>query len=156
MFLLGYGMVQYPRSLWMQSDLDYYLLRTQMRASVDFKAIGESQLSVSLVVSDVMKTKAEVRRDAILLLLHVTPFWDSQLSFLLIKLVFRLLFSVYCMLTSQRQYRLYPQISQYADVKLNDAMDILVAECPPEFRSSKMGKVATNKKGQVGYRAKLS
>ena len=28
-------------------------------------------------------------------------------------------------------------------------MDILVAECPPEFRSSKMGKVATNKKGQV-------
>ena len=60
MFLLGYGLVQYPRSLWMQSDLDYFLLRTQMRASVDFKAIGESQLSVSLVVSDVMKTKTEV------------------------------------------------------------------------------------------------
>ena len=60
MFLLGYGLVQYPRSLWMQSDLDYFLLRTQMRASSDFKAIAESQLSVSLVVSDVMKTKTEV------------------------------------------------------------------------------------------------
>ena len=60
MFLLGYGLVQYPRHLWMQSNLDYYLLRTQMRASSDFKAIGESQLNVSLVVADVMKTKAEV------------------------------------------------------------------------------------------------
>ena len=61
MFLLGYGLVQYPRHLWMQSNLDYYLLRTQMRASSDFKAIGESQLNISLVVADVMKTKAEVR-----------------------------------------------------------------------------------------------
>jgi hypothetical protein len=26
------------------------------------------------------------------------------------------------------------EISNYADVKLNDAMDILVAECPSEFR----------------------
>lgn len=60
MFLLGYGLVQYPRHLWMQSNLDYYLLRTQMRASSDFKAIGESQLNISLVVADVMKTKAEV------------------------------------------------------------------------------------------------
>ena len=61
MFLLGYGLVQYPRHLWMQSNLDYYLLRTQMRASSDFKAIGESQLNISLVVADVMKTKAEVQ-----------------------------------------------------------------------------------------------
>ena len=60
MFLLGYGLVQFPKSLWMQSDLDYFLLRTQMRASIDFKSISESQLSVSLVVSDVLKTKAEV------------------------------------------------------------------------------------------------
>lgn len=60
MFLLGYGLAQYPRHLWMQSNLDYYLLRTQMRASAAFKAIGESQLNVSLVVADVMKTKAEV------------------------------------------------------------------------------------------------
>lgn len=65
MFLLGYGLVQYPRHLWMQSNLDYYLLRTQMRASSDFKAIGESQLNVSLVVADVMKTKAEVSRERI-------------------------------------------------------------------------------------------
>jgi hypothetical protein len=39
MFLLGYGLVQFPRSLWMKSNLDIYLLRTQMRASSDFKVI---------------------------------------------------------------------------------------------------------------------
>ena len=60
MFLLGYGLAQYPRHLWMQSNLDLHLLRTQMRASAAFKAMGESQLNVSLVVADVMKTKAEV------------------------------------------------------------------------------------------------
>ena len=34
-------------------------------------------------------------------------------------------------------------------MKINDAMAIIVSECPGEFRSSKLGKVATNKKGQV-------
>lgn len=33
-------------------------------------------------------------------------------------------------------------------------MAIIVSECPGEFRSSKLGKVATNKKGQVTLRSK--
>ena len=56
MFLLGYALIEYPREIWNQSDLDKYLLRVQMRASAEFKAIQEAQLSVSLCVSDVLKT----------------------------------------------------------------------------------------------------
>eukprot|EP00595_Chromulina_sp_UTEXLB2642_P000739 CAMPEP_0196763202 /NCGR_PEP_ID=MMETSP1095-20130614/3632_1 /TAXON_ID=96789 ORGANISM="Chromulina nebulosa, Strain UTEXLB2642" /NCGR_SAMPLE_ID=MMETSP1095 /ASSEMBLY_ACC=CAM_ASM_000446 /LENGTH=748 /DNA_ID=CAMNT_0042115913 /DNA_START=674 /DNA_END=2920 /DNA_ORIENTATION=+ len=66
---------------------------------MDFKGISDASLNVSLVVSDVMKTKE--------------------------------------------------QLSAYGDQRLNDAMQIMLTECPSEFRSSRMGKVATNKSGQV-------
>jgi uncharacterized membrane protein YgcG len=99
MFLLGYSLVEYPRSLWMMSEVRGYLLSTQMKAASEFKAISEHQLSVSLVVADVLKTKAA--------------------------------------------------LVNYADPTLIEAMDILVAECPPEFRSDRLGKPATNKQGQV-------
>jgi hypothetical protein len=56
MFLLGYALIEYPRELWNQSDLDAYLLRVQMRASAEFKAIQDHQLTMSLCVSDVLKT----------------------------------------------------------------------------------------------------
>lgn len=58
MFLLGYSLVEYPRSLWSMSDVRGYLVKTQMKAASEFKAISEHQLSVSLVVADVLKTKA--------------------------------------------------------------------------------------------------
>lgn len=99
MFLLGYALVEFPRSMWLRSDLDKYLLSTQQRAAAQFKAISEAQLSVSLVVSDVLKTKAA--------------------------------------------------LSSYADPLLAQAMDTLVSECPPEFRSDRLGKVASNKQGQI-------
>ena len=60
MFLLAYGLVEYPRTLWQYSSLEYYLLRTQMKATADFKALNETQLNVSLAVSDVLKTRQEV------------------------------------------------------------------------------------------------
>ena len=60
MFLLAYGLVEYPRTLWQYSSLEYYLLRTQMKATSEFKNLNETQLSVSLSVSDVLKTKGEV------------------------------------------------------------------------------------------------
>jgi hypothetical protein len=60
MFLLGYSLVEYPRSLWNMSDLDAYLLKVQMKAASEFKAISEHQLSVSLVVADVLKTKSQL------------------------------------------------------------------------------------------------
>lgn len=60
MFLLGYALVEFPRSIWQQSNLDGYLLRTQIKAASDFKDISEAQLSVSLAVSDVLKTKGQL------------------------------------------------------------------------------------------------
>ncbi len=61
MFLLGYALVEYPRALWSMSKLDFYLLKIQMKAASEFKEISEHQLTVSLVVGDVLKTKAHVR-----------------------------------------------------------------------------------------------
>lgn len=60
MFLLGYGLVEFPRSLWLNSSLDGYLLKIQNKASYEFKNISDAQLNVSLVVSDVIKTKEQV------------------------------------------------------------------------------------------------
>jgi hypothetical protein len=60
MFLLAYGLVEFPRSLWYKSDVDYYLRRLQMKAASDYKAISDAQLSVSLAVSDVLKTREAV------------------------------------------------------------------------------------------------
>jgi hypothetical protein len=97
--LLGYALVEYPRSLWSQSDLQDHLLKVQMKAASEFKAISENQLSVSLVVADVLKTRSA--------------------------------------------------LAGYADASLLDAMDIMIKECPPEFRSDRLGKPATNKSGQV-------
>jgi hypothetical protein len=62
MFMLAYALVEFPRSLWNKSYLDYYLLKIQQKAASEFKEIQEHQLSVSLVVSDVLKTKAQVGR----------------------------------------------------------------------------------------------
>ena len=75
------------------------LLLIQSKAATDFKDISEAQLSISLAVSDVLKTKS--------------------------------------------------QLASYADPQLAEAMDLLVADCPKEFRSERMGTVAANKAGQI-------
>lgn len=61
MFLLGYALIEFPRSIWAQSNLDGYLLKTQTKAAQQYKDISEAQLNVSLCVSDVLKTKNAVR-----------------------------------------------------------------------------------------------
>lgn len=60
MFLLGYALVEFPRWIWSQSNIDGYLLKTQTKAAQQFKDISEAQLNVSLCVSDVLKTKTAV------------------------------------------------------------------------------------------------
>ncbi len=60
MFLLAYAFVEFPRSLWNRSNLDGYLLKIQQKAAADFKHISDAQLTVSLVVSDVLKTKSQL------------------------------------------------------------------------------------------------
>eukprot|EP01038_Epipyxis_sp_PR26KG_P013392 gene13392-17956_t len=99
MFLLGYALVEFPRSIWNMSDLNKYLLATQTKASMDFKAISDAEFEIGIVVANVIKTKA--------------------------------------------------QVDSYGDAKLTQAMELLRAECPPEFRSDRQGKVVTNKSGQV-------
>jgi len=60
MFLIAYALIEYPRSLWAKSNLDNFLLITQTKAASEFKDISDFQLSVSLAVSDVLKTKSQV------------------------------------------------------------------------------------------------
>ena len=60
MFLLAYGLVEYPRSIWNMGDLEYYLLKTQMQATSDYNDISESRIDVSLEVASVLKTEQEV------------------------------------------------------------------------------------------------
>lgn len=60
MFILGYGLVELPRSLWENSNLEGYLLKTQSKAAYEFKKISDAQLEISLVVADVIKTKEQV------------------------------------------------------------------------------------------------
>ena len=99
MFLLGYALIEYPRAIWNASDLDKYLLMVQQRASAEFKSIQDAQLTVSLCVSDVLKTSK--------------------------------------------------MINSHTSKEVQDAMAILVAECPSEFRSDRMGTVAADKKGHI-------
>lgn len=99
MFLLGYGIVEFPRTLWTFGNLEGYLLKSQQKAAADFKAIADAQLDISLLVANVLKTKEA--------------------------------------------------ISAYGDQKLQAAMSVLQADCPPEFKASRIGEVAKNKSGQI-------
>lgn len=99
MFLLGYALIEFPRSLWLDSDSDKYLLKTEMKASSEFKILGDAQLEVSLCCSDALKTQK--------------------------------------------------MIGSKMDEEIKSAMSIIISECPQEFRSDRMGKIAANSKGEV-------
>lgn len=62
MFLLAYGLAQFPQKLWYSADLNHSLLQAQQRASTSFKRLGDASLDISLVVSDVMKTKKHLEQ----------------------------------------------------------------------------------------------
>ena len=67
MFLMGYGLIELPRSVWLQGSLSASLLRAQMKACADFSDISEAQTSMGLCVASVIKTRNEVRYKNILL-----------------------------------------------------------------------------------------
>jgi hypothetical protein len=54
--LLGYGMVEFPRSLWTAGDLEQQHLLAQADAAVAFKDFSEVSLKCSMTVADVVKT----------------------------------------------------------------------------------------------------
>ena len=62
MFLMGYGLIELPRSVWLQGSLESSLLRAQMKACADFEDISEAQTSMSICVANVIRTRNEVRR----------------------------------------------------------------------------------------------
>jgi hypothetical protein len=79
--------------------LEGYLLRIQTKASQQFRDIAEAQLSVSLAVSDVLKTRTAVMSGV--------------------------------------------------ESELKDAMLVLVADCPEEFKSDRLGQIAKDKNGKI-------
>ena len=44
MFFLAYGMIEFPRSLWNKSDLNYCLLAAQMKATNDYQEIADNKI----------------------------------------------------------------------------------------------------------------
>ena len=66
MFLLGYGLVEFPRTLWTNSNLERRLLRVQQKAASEYKHLQETSLTMSMAVSDAMKTKREVCRSRLI------------------------------------------------------------------------------------------
>ena len=64
MFLMGYGLIELPRSVWLQASLDSALLRAQMKACADFKDIGDAQINMGLCVANVIKTRSDVSFDS--------------------------------------------------------------------------------------------
>lgn len=60
MFLLAYGLVEYPRSLWNTADLKYHLLLTQMKAASDYKDISDYKIEIQQDIGKVQYFKNEV------------------------------------------------------------------------------------------------
>jgi hypothetical protein len=60
MFLMGYGLIELPRSVWLQASLDSALLRAQMKACSDFKDISNAQIAIGISVANVLRTRNEV------------------------------------------------------------------------------------------------
>ena len=52
-FLLAYGLVEFPRRLWNIANLDYHLLLTQMDATADYKAISNYKVDIQEDISKI-------------------------------------------------------------------------------------------------------
>lgn len=60
-FLLAYGLVELPRSVWNSSDYDYYLTLTQMKATSAYKSINAYRTEIQEQNTKVMFFKDMVR-----------------------------------------------------------------------------------------------
>ena len=55
--LLGYGLVEFPRSLWTSANMEQQLELSQADAAVEYKAFGEMSLKCSMSVANVVRTR---------------------------------------------------------------------------------------------------
>ena len=60
MFLLGYGLIEYPRRYWLDADIDGQLQRTQIKASADFADIRDGQVNMSIEYANAIKTNEKL------------------------------------------------------------------------------------------------
>jgi len=96
MFLLGYGLVEFPRTIWRHSDLDLKLKEVRTKAASDFKDIGDAYYNISKQVANSFKTNLA--------------------------------------------------IGDTGTMEIRQAIEIILGECPEEFRSSYNGEAAVDKK----------
>ena len=61
MFLLGYGLFEFPRRFWLDSDVRNRLERVYIKASSDFKDISDAHINISQEVANALKTKEGAR-----------------------------------------------------------------------------------------------
>lgn len=61
MCLMAYGLVQFPVSLWHKGSFEKSLELAQLQAAIDFRAISDANLEISLTVADVLKTRDSIR-----------------------------------------------------------------------------------------------
>ena len=97
-FLLGYGLIEFPRLLWDKADFDKQLLQMQTKAATAFTICLEARNALALEIASVLKTKDKIGT---------------------------------------------------SDGQLVEAIGMMIAECPSEFRSSSFGEVAADKNGNV-------
>jgi len=61
MFLLGYGLIEFPRRWWLDANLDGMLLRTQIKAASDFADIRNDQSNMSIEYANAQKTNDKLQ-----------------------------------------------------------------------------------------------
>ncbi len=101
MFLLGYGLVEFPRMFWRASYLENRLKLVQTKAASDFKDIQDAHFEIAMQVANAKKTSQEL------------------------------------------------DMKHAGNEELRKAMEIILSECPAEFRSSRAGTAATDKNGDI-------
>jgi hypothetical protein len=60
MFLLGYGLVEFPRLLWNSADLNFRLTSVRNKAASDFKDITDCHFNISLEVANALQTNKKI------------------------------------------------------------------------------------------------
>lgn len=63
MFLLGYGLIMYPISVWNKSDISSRLIKKQYNAAVEFEKLTKAYSDIFLCISDIKRTKRELENN---------------------------------------------------------------------------------------------
>jgi hypothetical protein len=98
MFLMGFGLVEFPRLMWAYGTPQKLLQKQQIKAATEFATMMDCQMGLAKHVADALKTKERLGTN---------------------------------------------------DPMVQEAMSIIISECPTEFRSSKIGELAADKDGNV-------